>query len=81
MITLERLSDAPYQCVCGEVPLEKVANVEKKVPLEWITPEQNYVTEDFLRYCRPLVEGFVDVPMVNGLPDYVRLDLTLGRIK
>ena len=81
MITLERISDDPYQWACGEIPLDKVANIEKRIPLEWINAEHNYVTEDFLRYCRPLVEGEVAIPMVNGLPDYVRLDLSLGRLK
>ncbi|MBR5429210.1 MAG: 6-phosphofructokinase [Firmicutes bacterium] len=79
MVTIERVSDDPYQVKMGEAPLDKVANIEKKVPLEWINAEHNYVTEDFLRYCRPLVKGVVDVPEKDGLPDYVRLDFTKGR--
>ncbi|MBR2783389.1 MAG: 6-phosphofructokinase [Firmicutes bacterium] len=79
MVTIERVSDDPYQVKMGEAPLDKVANIEKKVPLEWINAEHNYVTEDFLRYCRPLVKGVVVVPEKDGLPDYVRLDFTKGR--
>ncbi len=80
MVTLERVSSEPYKCVCGETALENVANLEKKVPLEWINKEGNYVTEDFIKYARPLIEGEISVPMKNGLPDYVRLDLQKGRI-
>ena len=80
MVTIERVSDAPYQVKMGDAPLDKVANIEKKVPLEWINAEHNYVTEEFLTYCRPLVEGVVDVPEKDGLPDYVRLDFSKGRI-
>lgn len=80
MVTLERVSSEPYKCICGETALENVANLEKKVPLEWINKERNYVTEDFIKYARPLIEGEISVPMKNGLPDYVRLDLQKGRI-
>lgn len=80
MVTLERVSSDPYKCICGETALENVANLEKKVPLEWINKEGNYVTEDFIKYARPLIEGEISVPMKNGLPDYVRLDLQKGRI-
>ncbi len=80
MVTLERTSDAPYQCICGEVALDLVANNEQKVPLSWITKQANYVTDEFIKYARPLIMGEVEVPMKDGLPDYVRLDFTKGRI-
>jgi 6-phosphofructokinase 1 len=81
MVTLDRQPGDEYVCTLGEAPLSEVANVEKKVPLEWITPEGNYVTDDFIKYCRPLIEGEVEVPMKNGLPDYVSIDKTLGRVQ
>ncbi|MBQ1501810.1 MAG: 6-phosphofructokinase [Firmicutes bacterium] len=81
MVTLERAGDEPYKCVCGETPLANVANLEKKVPREWINEAGNYVTEDFVRYVRPLVQGEAPVPMKDGLPDYVRLDFSKGRLK
>lgn len=80
MVTLERVQDEPYRAACGEVALNKVANEEKRVPREWINAEGNYVTEQFLRYARPLIEGEVAVPVKQGLPDYVRLDFSRGRI-
>lgn len=80
MVTLERQSDAPYHCVCGEVALDLVANQEKKLPREWINEAGNDVTADFLRYARPLIQGEVAVPMKDGLPDYVRIDFSKGRL-
>ena len=35
----------------SSLPLEKCANFEKKVPLEWINAEGNGVTQDFIDYC------------------------------
>ncbi len=75
MITLEREEGRDgYHCRTGSVELSKVANVEKKVPLEWINRGCNYVTEDLTRYARPLISGEVSVPSSGGLPDYVSLE-------
>lgn len=80
MVSLERRSGEPYHCDCGEVELGKVANIVKSVPVEWINDAHNGVTEDFIRYCRPLIQGEAQVPMKDGLPDYVRLDFSRGRV-
>ena len=81
MVSLERVPGKIYTCNTAEVPLEKVANVEKKVPLAWINEEHNYVREEFIQYAQPLIEGEVAVPMKNGLPNYVTIDRNLGRVK
>ena len=81
MVTLDRVSDSPYQCVCGQTPLDSVANQQKNVPLSMINAEHNYVTEEFIRYCRPLIEGQVELPYRDGLPDYARLDFHKGRLR
>ncbi len=81
MITLNREPGEEYRCTLGEAPLSSVANVEKKVPREWVNAEGNYVTDDFIKYCRPLIEGEVAVPMRGGLPDYVALNMQLGRVQ
>ena len=39
MIALKRVSNYPYQCITEFVDVQQVANLEKKVPLEWITPD------------------------------------------
>ena len=80
MVTLDRAPGEEYKCTLGAAPLGEVANVEKKVPREWVNAEGNYVTEEFIKYCRPLIEGEVPVPMRGGLPDYVALNMQLGRV-
>ncbi|MEW6622859.1 MAG: 6-phosphofructokinase [Bacillota bacterium] len=74
MVTLERSQSDIYYCKTGYVELQKVANHERKMPLSMINKEYNFVTQEFIAYARPLIEGNVSVPMKRGLPDYVVLD-------
>ncbi len=65
--------DNGYVCHYELFDLEKVANYEKKVPLEWITPDGSNVTDDFIRYCSPLVQGETKLGYENGLPRFAKL--------
>jgi len=51
----------------------EVANLEKKVPLQWINEAKNGVTEEMLRYLRPLVKGEMSCRYKDGVPDYLIL--------
>ena len=62
-----------YKCEYVLFDLDKVANFEQKVPVEWITPDGNDVTEDFIRYCAPLICGEPKVKYENGLPRFAKL--------
>ena len=62
-----------YVCHYELFDLEKVANFEKKVPLEWITSDNSYVTQDFIDYCRPLIAGEDRPEYENGLPRFTKL--------
>jgi len=73
MVSLVRESDEPYRCSTGLAVLADVANAEKPVPREWINEAGNFVTEEFIRYARPLIQGEVRVPVESGLPKYIRL--------
>ncbi|MEW6166921.1 MAG: 6-phosphofructokinase [Pseudomonadota bacterium] len=73
MVTIERQSDAPYRWTTGSAPLEQVANVEKKMPREYIRGDGFHITEACRRYLAPLIEGEDYPPYENGLPRYVRL--------
>jgi len=55
MVTLERVSDAPYVCQTGLADLGAVANAEKLMPEAFIAPAGNDVTRAFLEYARPLI--------------------------
>ncbi|MCS7337797.1 MAG: 6-phosphofructokinase [Verrucomicrobiae bacterium] len=57
----------------GLHPLEQVANVEHLVPRDWISPDGFMPNEKFIEYVRPLVEGEVKLPFVDGLPQYAVL--------
>ena len=70
MVSFVRTSDEPYELVCGLEDVNKICNQEKKVPLEWITRDGTDVSEEFLTYARPLIQGNPAIPMKNGLPDY-----------
>lgn len=59
MMTLERVKGQRYHCTVGEAPLESVAISEKPLPAGFINRKGNYVTEAFLRYCRPIVGGAI----------------------
>lgn len=68
-----RESEQPYQWSIGEAPLSDVANVEKKMPRDFITEDGFGITESAHRYLQPLIEGEAYPPYKNGLPQYVKL--------
>ncbi|MDF2614602.1 MAG: 6-phosphofructokinase [Clostridia bacterium] len=74
MIALHRVGNKPYTCTTLLVPLEKVANFEKKIPSEWINEDGNYVTEDCIEYMKPLIAGECYPPADEGLPVYTKLE-------
>lgn len=73
MATIERLASEPYRWRIGEAALKDVANVERKMPPEFITPDGFHITETCRAYLQPLIEGEAPPPFRKGLPDYVRL--------
>ena len=73
MATIVRQSDSPYAWTTGEAPLSEVANVEKKMPREFISADGFHITDACRRYLAPLIAGEDYPPYRNGLPDYVTL--------
>ena len=73
MIALKRISAYPYQCITESVDVQQVANLEKKVPLDWISPDGMQVTAAFEEYARPLILDEVTPVYVNGTPRHIRL--------
>ncbi len=76
MPTIVRTADEPYAWEIGEARLEDVANVEKMMPRDYITPDGYGITAACRRYLSPLIAGEDYPPYRNGLPDYVRLNNT-----
>jgi ATP-dependent phosphofructokinase / diphosphate-dependent phosphofructokinase len=73
MPTIVRRSQRPYRWSIGHVPLEQVANKEKKLPREYIRDDGFGITAACRRYLEPLIAGEAYPPYRNGLPDYVRI--------
>ena len=73
MPTVERISDKPYKWKVGVAPLSKVANVEKFMPRDFITPDGFGITAKCRTYLLPLIKGEDYPPFKDGLPQYVRL--------
>lgn len=71
MVVLVRKSDDPYQSTTEVKDVHKIANDEKLVPREWVNKEGDYVTEEFISYVRPLIQGDVSPIMVDGIPRHL----------
>jgi 6-phosphofructokinase len=73
MPTVVRLADEPYAYEIGHAELKDVANIEKFMPLDFISEDGFGITEQCKRYLRPLIQG-EDYPQYkDGLPVYVSL--------
>ena len=80
MVAFERETvDGKYSCQYRLLPLESVANYEKKIPLEWINDQHNGLKDAFIEYALPLIQGEPEIPKVDSLPRYAKLKKILAR--
>ncbi len=68
MITLNRVSDTPYTCTTAAYDIHAIANLEKMVPQNFISEDGCQITEEFLAYLRPLIQGELHPIYKEGLP-------------
>ena len=73
MTIIMRKSDKPYRWTIGWVDLTDVANVEKKMPRDFITLDGFHITNKCRKYLTPLIQGEDPPPFKNGLPQFVKL--------
>jgi 6-phosphofructokinase 1 len=74
MPVIVRTSDTPYRWTIKPVPLDQIANVEKKMPAEFVREDGYGITAAARRYLQPLIRGEAPPPYGrNGLPKYVAL--------
>ncbi len=73
MPTIQRTSNKPYKWKVGMASLDKVANVEKMMPADFITADGFGITAKCRQYLAPLIQGEDYPPYRDGLPQYVRL--------
>ena len=75
MVIMNRLQENPYK-IKYEVfdDIHKIANIEKKIPLEWIDVDNNYVKKELVDYLRPLIQGEVKQIYKGGIPQHISLN-------
>ena len=72
MVIMERVSNNPYKIKYSSFNnIHDIANLEKKVPLEWIDQENNYVKDELIDYIRPLILGEVKQYYKDGVPEHL----------
>ncbi|MEF9840493.1 MAG: 6-phosphofructokinase, partial [Lachnospiraceae bacterium] len=60
----------PYKMTCTMADVDDICNAEKGVPTEWIIKEGSDISSAFIDYAKPLIQGHVEIPMKEGLPDF-----------
>jgi len=73
MVTLLRSDGDGYACETGLAPLSEIANGVKKLPESWINEDGVSMNYNFYKYALPLIQGEVQVPYENGVPDLIKL--------
>jgi len=73
MAVIIREHNSPYAWRVDSAPLDKIANFEKKLPLNFINEEGFHITQACRDYLLPLIQGEDAPPYINGLPEYTRL--------
>src|SRR5438552_1973299 len=73
MPAIVRASSRPYRWKIEAAPLTAIANVEKMLPRDYITPDGFGITPKARTYLAPLIRGEAFPPFEDGLPRYIRL--------
>ena len=75
MVILKRVSTDPYICTTDLYDVHMIANIEKKVPLEWITEDGTNVSTELINYIRPLIQAELTPIMITGQPRHIVVDI------
>lgn len=75
MVILKRVSTDPYICTTDLYDVHMIANIEKKVPLEWITEDGTNVSAELISYIRPLIQAELTPIMITGQPRHIVIDI------
>ena len=71
MIAFARESSSPYRISCRTQDVGLICNQEKKFPAQWITEDGHDISDGFLAYALPLIQGEPERIMEDGLPKYL----------
>lgn len=73
MITIQVQSREPYVESYSMFDIHEVANIERKVPKNWIINDGTYVSDEYLSYARPFIIGRVPPYTAGGLPVHLTM--------
>ncbi|HOO22803.1 MAG TPA: 6-phosphofructokinase [Clostridia bacterium] len=73
MVVFKRAEGKDYSINYELMNIELAANTEKKVPFEWIKADNTGLTQEFIDYVLPLIQGDCKAPLEDGLPRFARL--------
>ena len=71
MVTLERVSNTPYEVHYDHAPIAGIANEAKSIPREWINEAGNDIMPELYEYLKPLIQGEVTISYKDGIPVYM----------
>ena len=71
MVTIKRKDTKKYSSTTSTYDIHNIANVEKKIPLEWIDTKNNQMKKAFLEYARPLIIGELLPIFKDGVPTHL----------
>ena len=75
MVIIKVESRAPYITSYNTFDIHEVANVECTVPPEWIINDGTYVSDEFIEYAKPLIQGELDAYYADGVPQHLKLNV------
>ena len=74
MSVIRRIFDnSEYVYSVETADIKSIANIETTVPSEWIVNDNTYVSDEFIKYARPLIMGEMNIIYKNGLPMHLKI--------
>ena len=78
MVIFKRVMvDGKYTCELDTMDVSLAANTERKIPQEWIINNGTYLSQEYIDYALPLIQGETKAPTVDGLPRFAKLKKVL----
>ena len=68
MVILKRENKKKYACTTELYDINNIANIEKKIPNSWIDTKNNQLTDEYINYAKPLIQGELLPIFKDGLP-------------
>ncbi len=70
VMVFRRVNEMPYTIVIETTSAANIANNEKFLPDDFITPSGNNITDNALSYFLPLIQGELNTIMEQGVPKH-----------